>query len=163
MSNTNIPSMQSDDQIQQAEANTAPKNQEYQVQQPSNAEPPVPAPTPTIKDRSTYSKHNLRAERTKTVLSPKPTKVTKKPVRKPAARIQPKINVDSDEDMSDDERVKTITVRQMSKKMTKLVGDVDDVAESYVVFLDQFTQGNGVEVRRLKGVLAKRRRRLSQG
>jgi hypothetical protein len=156
MSNTNVPNMQSEDhdQTQYPEPAQKSTNQQAPVPQPPNASATVSAPTPAHRTparkagarqapiaRADNKRYGFRPERTELALFPQPAKVTKKPVHKPTARIQPKIDANSDEDISDDERVKTITVNQMSKKMTKLVGDVDDVAESYVVFLDQFYAG----------------------
>jgi hypothetical protein len=46
----------------------------------------------------------------------------------------------------------------MSKKIIKLVEQSDDVAESYVAFLEWFTEGNGKEVERLREWLGKRAR-----
>jgi hypothetical protein len=55
-----------------------------------------------------------------------------------------------------------ITVRRMSKKITKLVEQSDDVAESYIAFLEWFTKGNGKEVERLREWLGKRARNRAE-
>jgi hypothetical protein len=182
MSNTNTPSMQSEDQEkpQHPESNNEPTNQQAPAQQPPNALAPAPAPPPissarriparrvraprTPVPRTQNRRYNFRAAPTQTVFSPIPAGVTKKttspkkPVRKPTARVQRKYDTDSDGDVSNDEEVKTITVTQMSEQITNLLANSMDVADSYMTFLAEYTLGNGAEVTRLKRVLGKRMR-----
>jgi hypothetical protein len=124
---------------------------------------PIPLSPPLTPSHA----HNTNKPRAPAVLT-KDAKVTKKsapaknPVRKltttKRTRDESQASHDDDEGQNIRPAKPNITVRQMSKKITKLVEQSDDVAEIYVAFLEWFTKGNGKEVERLREWLGRGRR-----
>jgi hypothetical protein len=158
MSNTNVPKKQPEDDDQQSEANSLPSNQNDEVQQRSDT-PLTPSHTHNTRNRNKPRAPAVLTKQAKVTKKPAPAR---KPVRKPTTtrrtrdESQASHNDDDDEGQNVRPAKPNITVRRMSKKITKLVEQSDDVAESYIAFLEWFTKGNGKEVERLREWLGKR-------
>jgi hypothetical protein len=143
MSNSNVPKKQPEDDDQQSEANSLPSNQNDEVQ-PSSDTPLTPSHTQNTRNRNKPRAPAVLTEEAKVTKKSAPAK---NPVRKltttKRTRDESQASHDDDDEGQNVRPAKpNITVRQMSKKITKLVEQSDDVAENYVAFLEWFTKGN---------------------